>query len=155
MSDVKHSLNGGNCIAFRVDGIPKGLPRGRATIRGRHAGIYDPGTADGWKHAVALGALPYRPNSPIEGPISVSIEFIMPRPKSKMRKKDPDGKVWCASKPDVDNLEKAVLDALTNAGWWHDDAQVVRLDSVKVYHSKAGRPGAAIYVEWNLAEVAA
>ncbi len=29
-----------------IKGIPKGQPRVRAFVRGRHAGVYDPGTAD-------------------------------------------------------------------------------------------------------------
>lgn len=31
--------------SWRVFGIPKGQPRVRAFIRGKHAGVYDPGQA--------------------------------------------------------------------------------------------------------------
>lgn len=134
---------------FRVDGKPKGQPRGRATIRGRHAGIYDPGTADGWKSLIALHSKPYRPRYPITGPVEVDLVFLMPRPKSRMRKSDPEGRLWCTAKPDADNLEKALLDAMTNAGWWRDDAQVVRLNTSKVYHAKDEIPGAYVTVTWG------
>jgi len=36
----------------------------------------------------------------------------------------PDAPNFHTSKPDRDNLDKAILDALTNAGIWKDDAQV-------------------------------
>ena len=47
----------------------------------------------------------------------------------------PKGRVgqFKISKPDLDNLEKAVMDALTTAGVWCDDAQVVEKHSAKVY----------------------
>lgn len=141
---------------FTPRGKPKGQPRGRATIRGRHAGIYDPGTADGWKSIVAFAGEPHRPSQPIEGPVSVAIDLLMPRPSRLMGKRHPDGEVWCTTKPDIDNAEKAILDALTNAGWWRDDAQVVELSSSKAYHSKTGIPGAriSIYVPDTSVEVA-
>lgn len=37
------------------------------------------------------------------------------------------------TKPDLDNLEKAVMDALTTAKWWTDDSIVVDKRSVKVW----------------------
>jgi len=36
-------------LSFFVAGIPKGQPRVKAFSRGKHAGVYDPGTSDGWK----------------------------------------------------------------------------------------------------------
>ena len=40
-------------LTFFVEGDPKGQPRARACIRGKHAGVYDPGTSDNWKMCVA------------------------------------------------------------------------------------------------------
>ena len=37
-------------------GIPKGQPRPRAFSRNGHARVFDPGTAEGWKSAVAVAA---------------------------------------------------------------------------------------------------
>ena len=133
-------------FAFSVRGIPKGQPRGRATIRGRHAGIYDPGTANGWKALVANAGSSHRPAEPIRHPVRVVISFAMPRPKRLMRRSDPDGPIWCTAKPDVDNLTKAVLDALTNDGWWLDDSIVAQCDATKRYHAKNDAPGAVIAI---------
>jgi Holliday junction resolvase RusA-like endonuclease len=42
------------------------------------------------------------------------------------------------SKPDADNLAKAVLDALTDVSAWTDDSLVVSLSIVKTYGSETG-----------------
>lgn len=132
--------------SFDVRGIPKGQPRPRATIRGKHAGVYDPGTASTWRHAVILEARPLRPSAPIGVPVRVAVEFRMPRPKRLARRADPAGAIWCTAKPDADNLVKAVLDALTDDGWFADDALVVELQVRKVYHRKDGVPGASVEI---------
>jgi Holliday junction resolvase RusA-like endonuclease len=41
-------------------------------------------------------------------------------------------------KPDIDNLQKAVLDALETGGAFRNDSQVTSLTSSKDYDSKAG-----------------
>ena len=132
---------------FFVRGTPKAQPRAKATMRGKHASVYDPGTAEGWKNCVVRDARPYRPDEPIEQPVSLSLVFLMPRPKRLMRKRDPRGVLPHASKPDRDNLEKAVLDALTQDGWFRDDCQVCGGSVEKLYHDKAGVPGCYIMVK--------
>lgn len=131
---------------FRADGIPKAQPRAKATMRGLHAGVYDPGTSDGWKAIVVFAARSMRPPAPIEGPVAVDIELFFPRPKSLCRRKDPDGPVRHTSKPDRDNCEKAILDALKQDGWFRDDSQVCDGVVRKHYHAKGARPGAQITV---------
>jgi crossover junction endodeoxyribonuclease RusA len=136
----------GFCCEFRVHGIPKPQPRPRATIRGRHAGVYDPGTANEWRAAVAAAGSKHQPAGPLEGPLLVGMRFYLPRPKRLMRKCDPDTRLRHTAKPDVDNLAKAVLDALTAAGWWADDSQVCSLTIEKWYTNKIGGPGCCVYV---------
>lgn len=136
--------------SFRVDGIPKAQPRPRAFARRMGskfvARVFDAGTAEGWKSSVVAAARELRPVAPLETPLEVAIGFFLPRPKSKCRRADPDGPVPCTSKPDCDNLAKAVLDALMQDGWCRDDSQVVRLVVEKNWHAKDGRPGALIVV---------
>lgn len=137
--------------AFRVNGTPKPQPRPRAFARkigGKHvARVFEAGTAEAWKSDVVRDARPHRPEAPLEGPVSVAIDFLMPRPKRLMRKKDPDGRIPAPAKPDRDNLEKAVLDALTTDGWWRDDAQVVAGEVRKLYHAKDEAPGAELVIQ--------
>lgn len=135
---------------FRVNGIPKAQPRPRAWARKigkvHIARIYEDGTAEKWKADVILGGRDVKPKTPLEGPLRVEITFYLPRPKRLMRKKDPEDAVWCIAKPDRDNLEKAVLDALKTDGWFRDDCQVVSGEIRKLYHEKAGIPGAVISI---------
>ena len=52
------------------------------------------------------------------------------------------GEFYHTKRPDLDNLEKAVMDALTKAKWWEDDSQVCVKITKKRY---MGKPGVEIY----------
>lgn len=143
---------------FRVVGTPKAQPRPRAFARKMGdrfvARVYEDGSAEGWKGLVLMAARPHRPESPIDGPVRVDITLLLPRPKRLLRKCDPDCAVWCTAKPDRDNADKAILDTLTQDGWWRDDAQVCAGEIRKLYHAKGGSPGATITVAELSQEVA-
>ena len=138
-------------LTIPVIGIPKGQPRGRAFIhRGcKRAGVYDPGTADDWKACVYLAARQALQSAGFAGwpagvPLVLSIDYRLPRPK---RLKDRTG-VPHVGKPDMDNLAKAVKDALTQAGVWADDAQVCEYRThAKSYADPGTPPGAVITIE--------
>ena len=145
-------------IRFWVPGIPKPQPRPRAfamRVKGTgksSARVYNPGTAEAWKNDIAIAARDHIPAEPLTGPIFCAIGFYLPRPKRLMRKKDPQHTLYHYRKPDRDNLDKAVLDALTHLGFWHDDAQVCEGGARKLYHTKTGRPGAYITIRPLFAE---
>lgn len=122
-------------ITFTAYGEPKAQPRPRAFARKMGdkfvARVFDAGTAEGWKSQIALAAKPNRPPSPLSGPVRLSATFVFPRPKAHFIANRPErgirdnAPIWHTKKPDRDNLEKALLDALTQLGcFWHDDAQV-------------------------------
>ena len=123
-----------------VPGVPKGQPRPRAFSHNGKARMYDPGTAEGWKAAIAAEVQPHLPPEPFGGPVAVSLRLVMPRPKTHYRKAGlkPEAPAWHASKPDIDNIVKAVCDALTTIGLWCDDAQVCRLTASRIYGDKPG-----------------
>jgi Holliday junction resolvase RusA-like endonuclease len=135
---------------IRCNGMPKGQPRPRAFSRGGKAAVYDPGTAEGWKGAVALAC------SALEGralhcPLSVTLTFYLPRPKGHYRSNGqlkPSSPVYLHdNKPDADNLAKAVLDALTNIRAWLDDDQVCELVVRKYWEQpKTHAPGCMIRI---------
>lgn len=131
---------------FFAPGNPKGQPRPRAFSRGGSARVYDPGTAEGWKGSVAIGSQPFKPPAPLSGPIRVDLEFYFARPKRLCRRNDPQGRIPHAGKPDLDNLAKAVLDALTQLGWWQDDAQVFAGLWVKFWVPMGTAPGVIVMV---------
>jgi crossover junction endodeoxyribonuclease RusA len=131
-------------IEFWVAGIPKGQPRPKAFVRGGHAAVYDPGTAEGWKGQIALAARELKPESPLVDPISLRLTFSFPRPKSHYRGGKPASGLKAnaparhTGKPDADNAAKAVMDCLTVLGFWKDDAQVSHLTVRKNYGEHSG-----------------
>lgn len=131
-------------MSFFVSGLPKGQPRVKAFKRGNHAGVYDPGTADAWKSCVRVEFK----NRAVEllkpvftGPVAVAMRFVMPRAKAHFRTNGqlkPNAPRYLTSKPDSDNLAKAVLDALTDVNAWCDDSIVASLSVVKTYGFETG-----------------
>ncbi len=82
---------------------------------------------------------------PLSGPIRVTLHFTLPKPASapKRRRTWPIG----ARSGDIDKLERAALDALTDAALWRDDGQVVDLHGTKDYPDlKVTCPGVLIRV---------
>lgn len=63
----------------------------------------------------------------LDGPLSVQLEVVCTKPKTS--KLD-------LPRQDVDNFAKSILDALTKAGAWLDDAQVARLTVEKRFAAK-------------------
>lgn len=148
-------------ISFWVSGEPKGQPRPRAFARKMGNGkfcarVFDAGTAEAWKGCIAAAAAQHKPTEPIAGPVRLRICFYIQRPKGHytagkiergLRETAPH---YHTGKPDADNLAKAVMDALTQCGWfWGDDAQVAVLTAAKIYADS----GTGALVEIN--EVAA
>ena len=144
-------------LAFFVDGEPKGQPRPKAFARRFgdkwQARVYDPGTAEGWKSQIAIAAKSHIPAKPMEGPIRLDLEFFFARPKSHYRTGKlsgilrPDPPIWHEVKPDLDNLTKAVKDALTQLRFWRDDSQVCSGHWAKFYVIAGGIPGCLIRVQ--------
>jgi Holliday junction resolvase RusA-like endonuclease len=117
-------------IQFFVAGTPKPQPRPRAFAFNGHARVYDAGTAEGWKSLIAVAAKECLPAEPITGPVELTVEFYMPRPKShhtgKGKIKHAHEDIRHTQKPDTDNLVKAVKDCLSTLRMWKDDSQVWR-----------------------------
>jgi Holliday junction resolvase RusA-like endonuclease len=138
-------------IQFFAQGTPKGQPRPRAFAmklgNGKFsARVFDAGTSEGWKSCVAMAAKPFLPPTPLTGPLEMSIDFYFARPARLLTKKSPDGEIPHTSKPDVDNLAKAVLDALTQTGMLVDDSQVYSLVAAKFYVVRGNTSGAQIEI---------
>jgi Holliday junction resolvase RusA-like endonuclease len=128
-------------LSFFVAGIPKAQPRVKAFVRGGHAGVYTPDGAETWKQEVRRQAVANAPESIIAGVVRIQLDFFLPRPKTHLTKhgtakaKSP---VWHCKKPDLDNLIKAVTDAITDTQRvWLDDSQVCFISSTKSYALQA------------------
>lgn len=118
-----------------VPGTPAPQPRPRMTRTGR---AYNPPTADAWKAAVRSGwtISANEPFMPFAHGLRVRMEFILARPAGHWKKSG--GLVKSApaeplGKPDVDNLGKAVFDALENAGAFPNDSNILSAHLSKRY----------------------
>ena len=92
--------------------------------------------------AVTQEATKNRPSEPIDAPVSVYMDFYLPKPK-RPRYDVP------AVKPDVDKLARSILDALEAAGILTNDSRVTHLKAIKHYASDVTPPGADISIHWK------
>jgi Holliday junction resolvase RusA-like endonuclease len=143
-----------------VHGDPTAQPRQRHAIRKGKGGKqfiqnYTPKDAkvQDWKAMVGYAAAPHLPQIPHAEPLRVSITWYFRRPKKHFIANNPDRPLkslaprFMVSKPDRDNLDKAVLDTMTDIGFWHDDAQVAGGELLKLYANPGEHLGAQIKVE--------
>ena len=114
-------------IEFRVDGLP--VPQGSMkVIHGRV--IHSQGSALAqWRASIALAARKAGAR-PTREPVTMTLTFIMPRPKTVKRN-------YPSVAPDLDKLIRGALDALTAIAYV-DDGQVVEIYSKKIYGEVIG-----------------
>lgn len=119
-------------IRFTVYGNAIGMPRARVFVD-RHSGhirAANPAKATRWKDFVALQALPHQPEALLDGPLEVSAICYLQRPASKPKKHK-----WPMWKPDHENIEKAIWDALEGI-IYTNDSRICR----KFFEKRYGDP---------------
>lgn len=111
-------------IKFHVPAVPVAQPRPRAVKFGDRARIHEVThikKADGtrqlhpiaaFKATVRLTAQQAYQGPPLDGPLRVDCVFVFPRHSNKFWKTKPMPRYPHIIKPDRDNCDKAVLDAL-------------------------------------------
>jgi len=92
-----------------------------------------------WREAVKWAILS-QTRQTFLGPVVVSIDFFLPRPKSAKKGARP------FRKPDLDKLVRSTFDAITDTGLIEDDARIVSVGASKWYASDAQPLGAEIIV---------
>jgi Holliday junction resolvase RusA-like endonuclease len=112
-------------IVVHIPAVPVAQPRHRATSFAGKARIYSPSNhpVTAFKATVRYAFQQVYKGPPLTGPLRCSLLFLMPRPKSLIWKRRDMPRLPHTSKPDRDNLDKAVMDALKGIAWI-DDAQV-------------------------------
>jgi Holliday junction resolvase RusA-like endonuclease len=123
-------------ITFSVPGDPVPQPRPRVSTRGGFARAYVPSKhpVHGYRQAIAAAARDAGLAECSE-PIGVVIDAVFVRPKSHLRKAGVKSDAPKLPRPDVDNIAKAVLDALQDV--IGDDTCVARLVVEKSYGTEA------------------
>lgn len=87
-------------------------------------------------------------HGPISGPIRVDIVAVFPRQSAKVWKTRRMPRYRHVTKPDRDNVEKAIYDALTGLVW-RDDSQVCA-GSVEKWHAAGGEAAHTLISIWKL-----
>lgn len=117
-------------VSFFVPGDPVAQPRHKVGKFGAYLPKTHP--IHGWKGAVILAAKGAATGPPMACAVQLSLTFTLREYKTKFWLQYP------TAKPDLDNLEKAAMDALTGV-LWVDDCQVVAKQSSKGF-AERGRP---------------
>ena len=87
---------------------------------------------------------PYRPAEPFTGALQVNIEWHFPYRKSERKGIVKAGvPIPHDRRPDLDNLEKGLLDAMTRLQFWRDDGQIAWKQTRKLW---AARPRIDVYI---------
>ena len=139
-------------LMFEIPGSPIGQGRPKFSTINGHAKAYDPEKSRNYKAYVRLLATQSMKDSGftmIEGPCCLSIDayFEVPKSKSKkFREAALSGLEYPTKKPDIDNIIKAIQDALNGLAY-KDDALIVRLHTVKLY-SEIPRVEVSL-IEWD------
>ena len=121
---------------LKVNMKPLAQQRHKARRAGNRIIMYDPSSKD--KDRFKKECVEFEPKQPLEGAISVSMVFSMPRPKSHYRTGKyshllkENAPMLHITKPDIDNLVKFYLDAMTGS-FWKDDAYVCTIEASKIY----------------------
>jgi Holliday junction resolvase RusA-like endonuclease len=69
-----------------------------------------------------------RPPVPLDGPVYLEVVWVFGTTNKQKREQ-----IWKTTRPDTDNMLKLLKDCMTEAGYWHDDAQVVLERTMKAW----------------------
>jgi Holliday junction resolvase RusA-like endonuclease len=123
-------------VTFTIAGEPVPQPRPRVSTAGGFARAYVPKEhpVHAYRHSLAAAARAAGLGETGE-PLNVVIDAVFQRPKSHMNKAGVKATAPRLPRPDVDNIAKAVLDALQDV--IGDDTTVARLVVEKSYGTEA------------------
>lgn len=125
-------------IEFEVPGV-MGKMRARTVKRGNFTTSYTPKEDVIYENLVKTlylnkaNGLMWNDKEPIE--VHIVAYFDIPRSYSKKKSKEAvEHQMFPCKKPDADNIAKIILDGLNGVAY-HDDAQIVLLTVLKVFHN--------------------
>lgn len=149
-------------VEFWVTGDPKPMGSKSAfVIPGTNRAIVTDGSSSkpavkklkAWKASVCDAAHQVADGRPLDGCLRVTLAFYLERPSSHYGSGKNAGDVRASaprrpwSKPDVDKLQRQILDCLTQSGLIRDDSRVVSCVADKWYAALGQPTGARIVVE--------
>lgn len=124
-------------ITFTVHGKP--APQGSKKHVGRGIMVEASKDLPAWRKAIMDAARDAHQGEPLDGPLTVTVDFYLPRPKRPRWSKPATGL-------DLDKLQRAVGDALEKSGVITNDARICRWVPEKHYATD-GNTGATITIQ--------
>lgn len=116
-----------------------GIPQAKQSVKFTKSGMkYTPAHIKQAQNSMTLQIMNQLPNGHEPITEAVAIQYTFEFPLTKDLKKETRQKIQCGDqvfrpkKPDIDNLQKAVNDAM-NGVVYLDDSQIVKISSVKIY----------------------
>jgi len=125
-------------IAFTVPGEPVAKGRAKFARRGAFVTTYTPEKTARYENLVKLAAeaaMEAKRYSMLEGPVELRVFAVRSIPASWSQKKQRQaaaGELFPTTKPDLDNVVKAIKDGC-NKVVWKDDSQVIDIVAKKRY----------------------
>ena len=137
-------------IELVVPAVPVAQPRQRHAMIAGHVRNYTPSKhpVNDFKATVRMAWFKIVPGGKwdFSAPVSLKIIAVFPRPKSKTKKTGRNPREWKASKPDWDNVGKAVSDCLEGLAY-NNDSQIVQALVYKFIAAADEQPHVSIVIE--------
>ena len=128
-------------LAFRVDCTPPTATAQQkgAFVCGGRVRFYTKKKVRQGENFLAALIAPHRPDVPFSGPVSLFVHWTFPYRKSERKSVTKAGVgVPHTSRPDLDNIEKNLLDVLTRLSFWTDDSLVAEKHTYKCWGPNPG-----------------
>lgn len=133
-------------VKIEVSGAPIAKARPRAAkTKTNKVYMYTPSRTKDFEYKIRQRA-EQEFEKPMQGPVSLTINFMLPRPKNLYWKTKPMPMIPCTKQPDIDNLTKSVMDGLNGVAFL-DDNQITILHVYKRYHAGEDGPMTTIIIE--------
>ena len=145
-------------LTINVRGLPhpQGSMKAHPLPNGKVAMRY-PAAVYAWRSQVQQSVAEEMANNvglefPLPGPVDLRLGFELPRPLGHFGTGRNVGTIKASAPtypiviPDLDKLIRCICDAVTDAGLWRDDSQVVTLMAGKRYVINGSTPGVLIRV---------
>lgn len=100
-------------------------------VRNGRVIVYETAKAKAAKQLLRLVLAPHAPRNPLTGAVALYVTWRF----SYKGKAHFDGE-YKTTRPDTDNLDKALKDVMTDLGYWKDDALVAREHIEKIWHKE-------------------
>ena len=128
-------------VAFRIDCVPPTATAQQkgAFVCGGRVRFYTKKKVRQSENFLAALISMHTPDVPFAEPVSLKVRWTFPYRKSERKRVVNAGAdIPHTSRPDLDNLEKNLLDVLTRLNFWTDDSLVAEKSTSKWWGPKPG-----------------